>query len=137
MYSILGASQCIIDLRACMAIEKLNLFYETVFSWALTYAHKAKFSTGDEAIPRAEFLRRLRLISCQPVFKEIKIDDLLLLPDKPVAKLRKPPRKKVRYDDILDDFTVIAKGQTRSISDARSLFITEEAETSSTAETCE
>lgn len=117
MYSILGPSQCLIDLRACMAKPNLNVFYESLFSWALTFAHQCKFNTGANAITRHEYLRKLRIIASQVAFRDIKIEDLMYLPDRPVAKLRKPSKKKVRYDDKLDEFALVGGGTIQTTSD--------------------
>ncbi|KAF8432283.1 hypothetical protein BGX38DRAFT_1292252 [Terfezia claveryi] len=110
MYAMLGQVQCIVDLRACMGIENIKWFYETLFSWSLTYAHMSRFLAGEEGISRGEYLRRIRLIGHQKEFEHIRLTDIVFLPDKPVSKLRNTPKKKVRGNDVLEGFAVVAGG---------------------------
>ncbi|KAF8424985.1 hypothetical protein BGX38DRAFT_1279318 [Terfezia claveryi] len=92
MYAILEQVQCIVDLRACMGIENI------------------KFLAGEEGISRGEYLRRIRLIGHQKEFEHIRLTDIVFLPDKPVSKLRNAPKKKVRGNDVLEGFVVVAGG---------------------------
>lgn len=114
MYSMLGQVQCIVDLRACMGIKNVNWFYETLFSWSLTYAHMSRFTTGEEAISRGEYLRRIRLIGHQKHFEHITLSEIVFLPDKPVSKLRNAPKKKQRGNDVLQGFAIVAGGELQS-----------------------
>ncbi|RPB19904.1 hypothetical protein L211DRAFT_852780 [Terfezia boudieri ATCC MYA-4762] len=101
---------CIVDLRACIGIENINWFYETLFSWSLTYTHMSRFLAGEEAIPKMQYLRCIHLIGHQKHFEYIRLADIVFLPDKPVSKLRNSPKKKIRGNDILEGFAIVAGG---------------------------
>lgn len=115
MYTVLGQVQCIVDLRACMLVTELNWFYESLFSWSLTYAHMTRFGTGTALLSRTEYLRRLRLIGHQKQFDCIADDAIIFLPEKPVPKLRNTPLKKGNSDDVLEGFSVLGGGTRRQL----------------------
>ncbi|RPB18062.1 hypothetical protein L211DRAFT_854517 [Terfezia boudieri ATCC MYA-4762] len=114
MYTMLGQVQYIVDLRACIGIENINWFYETLFSWSLTYAHISRFLAEEQAIPRTEYLRCIRLIGHQKHFEYIRLADIIFLPDKPVSKLRNSPKKKIRGNNVLEGFAIVAGGVIQS-----------------------
>lgn len=107
LWGLLGTNQSLIDVRATILTPKGNTFYQTVFTWCLVYAHRAKYSKGDDALTRAEYLKRVRVIGAQKSLQPILMEDLMLLPEKPVSKIRKVNKKKVTPEDTLgEDFEV-------------------------------
>lgn len=103
LWTLLGSNQSLIDLRATMATPRGNTFYKTIFVWSLTYCHQHKYSTGDDSLPRLEYLRKVRLIGSQAHLSPVKMEDLILLPEKPVAKIRRIGKKKLSAEEKLDD----------------------------------
>ncbi|KAF8472162.1 hypothetical protein BDZ91DRAFT_760734 [Kalaharituber pfeilii] len=86
MYALLGSNQSLVDLRACMVDKTINSLYDNVFTWAM-------FGTAENMLSRTEYLRRLRSIGSQKQVDSIKKETLILLPERPVAKIRKASKK--------------------------------------------
>lgn len=121
MWSLLGTFREILDLRACLADDRISPLYETVFAWGLTFNHMWKHGVGSDGIERTVFIRNTRLIAYQKSFANIKKGDLYLHPEKPVAKVRKATKQRLTGTEQLGGgFAVIIKGTPRVPSPPRS-----------------